>query len=92
MTTTQTQVEAGPAMEMSPLPAKGTSEGGDVVPDAASTQSGDQSKKMDRATYLKIISAGFSFLVTGVNDGSIGAILPYVIREYDVNTAIVSSV
>lgn len=51
-----------------------------------------EAERMDRATYLKIISAGFSFFVAGVNDGSIGALLPYVIREYNVNTAIVSSV
>lgn len=45
-----------------------------------------------RATYLKIISAGFSFFVAGVSDGSIGPLVPYIIRDYDVDTAIVSSV
>ena len=45
---------------------------------------------IDRATYLKLISAGLSFLVTGVNDGSIGAPIPYIIREHKVSTAIVS--
>ncbi|KAH6975233.1 major facilitator superfamily domain-containing protein [Ilyonectria sp. MPI-CAGE-AT-0026] len=48
--------------------------------------------KMDRATYLKITSAAFSFFVAGVNDGSFGALVPYVIRDYGINTAIVSSV
>ena len=47
---------------------------------------------MSWETRLKIMSASFSFLVAGVNDGSVGAIIPYVIREYNVNTAIVSSV
>ncbi|XEU99697.1 hypothetical protein FSHL1_004984 [Fusarium sambucinum] len=41
---------------------------------------------------LKIFSAGFSFFVAGVNDGSIGALVPHIIRDYDVTTAIVSSV
>lgn len=45
----------------------------------------------DTATMLKVVSASFSFFVAGVNDGSVGAIIPYVIREYNVNTAIVSS-
>jgi fucose permease len=45
----------------------------------------------DTATILKVVSASFSFFVAGVNDGSVGAIIPYVIREYNVNTAIVSS-
>jgi hypothetical protein len=47
---------------------------------------------MDKLTYLKLMSAGFSFFVAGVNDGSIGALLPYVIREFHISTAIVSSV
>lgn len=47
---------------------------------------------LDRATYLKLFSAGFSFFVAGINDGSIGALIPYVIRDYDISTAIVSSV
>lgn len=47
--------------------------------------------KFSKGTYLKLISVGFSFFVAGVNDGSIGALLPYVIREYHINTAIVSS-
>lgn len=48
--------------------------------------------KFDRATYFRLISAGFAFFVAGVNDGSIGALVPYIIRDYDVDTAIVSSV
>jgi hypothetical protein len=45
----------------------------------------------DRRTLLKVASASFSFFCAGVNDGSTGAIIPYVIREYEVNTALVSS-
>lgn len=48
--------------------------------------------KLSKGTLLKVISAGFSFFVAGVNDGSIGALLPYIIREYKINTAIVSVV
>lgn len=47
---------------------------------------------LDGRTLLKVAGASFSFFVAGVNDGSVGAIIPYVIREYNVNTAIVSSV
>ena len=54
---------------------------------------GNQSSgKLDRRTLLKVASASFSFFVAGVNDGSVGAIIPHVIREYNVNTDIVSSV
>jgi hypothetical protein len=47
---------------------------------------------LSKSEYLKLISAGFSFFVAGTNDGSIGALIPYVIREYNISTAIVSSV
>ncbi|KAK5994777.1 Bypass of stop codon 6-like protein [Cladobotryum mycophilum] len=47
---------------------------------------------LDKTQSLKLMSAGFSFFVAGVNDGSIGALIPYVIREFNINTAIVSSV
>ncbi|KAM0219938.1 hypothetical protein ACHAQD_006276 [Fusarium lateritium] len=47
--------------------------------------------KPTRAELLKIFSAGISFFVAGVNDGSIGALIPHIIRDYDVTTAIVSS-
>lgn len=48
--------------------------------------------KLDRKAVMKLASAGFCFYVAGVNDGSVGALVPYVIREYGINTAIVSSV
>lgn len=35
---------------------------------------------------LKLISATLSFFLTGLNDGSIGALLPYVLHEYDIDT------
>lgn len=47
--------------------------------------------KYDRITILRLLSAGFSFFVAGVNDGSIGALIPYFMREYEINTTTVSS-
>lgn len=58
----------------------------------ADSQEQGPGERIDRLPYLKIMSAGFSFFVAGVNDGSIGALLPYVIREFHISTAIVSSV
>ncbi|KAG9497491.1 hypothetical protein J7337_010352 [Fusarium musae] len=51
-----------------------------------------RSSKPSTSQLLKIFSAGFSFFVAGVNDGSIGALVPHIIRDYNVTTAIVSSV
>ncbi|KAL3469202.1 major facilitator superfamily domain-containing protein [Aspergillus californicus] len=41
---------------------------------------------------LKLISAGFSFFVAGVNDGSLGALIPYIRQEYTIDTNMVSIV
>ncbi|KAL2808255.1 major facilitator superfamily domain-containing protein [Aspergillus granulosus] len=43
-----------------------------------------------RLLLLKLISSGFSFFVAGVNDGSLGALIPYIRQEYDINTDMVS--
>ncbi|KAJ5227960.1 hypothetical protein N7489_008668 [Penicillium chrysogenum] len=40
--------------------------------------------------YAKILSAGLSFFVAGVNDGSLGSLIPYVIRTYDIGTNMVA--
>ncbi|KAL5332582.1 major facilitator superfamily domain-containing protein [Aspergillus crustosus] len=45
-----------------------------------------------RLLLLKLISAGFSFFVAGVNDGSLGALIPYIRQEYDIDTNMVSIV
>jgi hypothetical protein len=38
----------------------------------------------------KLFSAGFSFFVAGVNDGSMGALLPYILQEYHVGTSFIA--
>jgi hypothetical protein len=82
MAPTQTVLEAAEAI---PLPSRRDTSSHTVPTDEPrpSRPSGPE--------YLKLISVGFSFFVAGVSDGSIGALLPYVIRQYDISTAIVSS-
>ncbi|KAF2159064.1 hypothetical protein M409DRAFT_30484 [Zasmidium cellare ATCC 36951] len=36
---------------------------------------------------LKVFSAAFCFLNAGINDGSLGALIPYILRHYDISTA-----
>lgn len=36
---------------------------------------------------LKVFSAALAFFNTGINDGSIGALIPYILRGYDITTA-----
>lgn len=52
--------------------------------------SGPPEEKLDTATLLKLIAAGFGFFVSGVNDGSVGPLLPYMLRDYKISTAVVS--
>ncbi|CAI6013943.1 unnamed protein product [Clonostachys chloroleuca] len=44
-------------------------------------------EQLPNHTILKFLTASFSFFVAGVNDGSVGALIPYVIRQYHINTA-----
>ncbi|PTB62001.1 MFS general substrate transporter [Trichoderma citrinoviride] len=82
-TGTQTTVES--AIEIADLTqAGGPQDGGSTAE--------TESRSLDKSVYLKLISASFSFFVAGVNDGAIGALIPYFIREHNVSTAIVSSV
>jgi hypothetical protein len=39
---------------------------------------------------MKLFSAAFSFFVAGTNDGSMGALLPYILREYKIGTSLVA--
>jgi hypothetical protein len=83
-TTTQTETSQADGFELRNLESSGYS--------ANDTEPPHSSNKPTKAELLKISSAGFSFFVAGVNDGSLGALIPHIIRDYDVTTAIVSSV
>ena len=43
-------------------------------------------------TKLRLIVAGYSFFCAGVNDGSLGPIIPYLLTTYNINTNFVSIV
>jgi len=40
--------------------------------------------------YLKLACAGFSFFYAGTNDGTIGPLLPYILRRYHISTGLVT--
>lgn len=40
--------------------------------------------------YLKLVCAGFSFFYAGTNDGTIGPLLPYILRRYNISTGLVT--
>lgn len=39
---------------------------------------------------MKLSSAAFAFFTAGTNDGSLGALVPYIIRDYNVETGSIS--
>jgi hypothetical protein len=45
--------------------------------------------KADRP-YLKLACAGFSFFYAGTNDGTLGPLLPYILRRYNISTGLVT--
>lgn len=75
-------------VELTPLPPLHASHEDDTP---TVTQNKD-SLRRDWKLLFRFISCGVSFFVAGVNDGSLGALLPYVIRSYGLTTAIASSV
>jgi hypothetical protein len=64
----------------------------EFLPEGRAGNEAEQASTLDRRTLLRLISAGFSFFVAGINDGSLGVLIPWVIRDHGINTAILSSV
>ena len=68
------------------------STGGVQVSDPSSTNTfpgPPESETVPLQTW-KLFSAGFSFFVAGVNDGSMGALLPYMLKEYHIGTSFIA--
>ncbi|OOQ82673.1 putative MFS transporter [Penicillium brasilianum] len=82
---TQTQTKTKTFVIQARPPAKSTSEE-PTIPREPEAEEPRQQKWQ----YPKIISAGFSFFVAGVNDGSLGSLIPYVIRSYSIDTNMVA--
>ena len=45
---------------------------------------------LNKKNIARILAIGFSFLFAGLNDGSLGALTPYIIRTYHVGTEMVA--
>lgn len=70
------------------------------VPQASTTADTDETHrdeveavtKLSRADLVRLIVAGFAFFCSGINDGSLGPLIPYIIQAYRINTNFVSIV
>lgn len=74
-------------IELVPIDHRHRAEGEDPSPTQVTRKTG-----RDWKLLFQLTSCGVSFFVAGVNDGSLGALLPYIIRSYGLTAAIVSSV
>lgn len=63
-----------------------------VSEERTAQQSVDAQPPIDRSTLLPLICAGYSFFCAGVNDDSLGPLIPYLIRSYSIGTNFVSIV
>ncbi|KAL1610044.1 hypothetical protein SLS60_001709 [Paraconiothyrium brasiliense] len=45
---------------------------------------------LNKENLIKILTVGFSFIFAGLNDGSLGALTPYILRTYHVGTEYVA--
>jgi fucose permease len=52
----------------------------------------ETSQKLCKADLTRLIVAGFAFFCSGINDGSLGPLIPYILRQYQINTNFVSIV
>lgn len=60
------------------------------LPESETVISESQHPREIKWGYFKILSAGGSFFVAGVNDGSLGSIIPFFLQSYDVGTDMAS--
>lgn len=41
---------------------------------------------LDKTNMIRILTVGFSYIFAGLNDGSLGALTPYILRTYHIGT------
>ncbi len=63
---------------------------GEVPEERNPQQTVDAQHPIDGATLLKLMCSGYSFFCAGVNDGSLGPLIPYLLRSYGISTNFVS--
>ncbi|KAA8648091.1 putative MFS transporter [Aspergillus tanneri] len=63
-----------------------------IVVNTMETETQVQESESPPRLLLKLISAGFAFFVAGINDGSLGALIPYIREAYQIDTNLVAVV
>lgn len=68
-----------PSIELEAVPTSGSNCVGD--PPAREVASQEQP-----APVVKLVGSGFSFFCAGVNDGTLGALVPYILSTFAIST------
>jgi fucose permease len=50
----------------------------------------ETSQKLSKPDLTRLMVAGFAFFCSGINDGSLGPLIPYILRQYQIETNFVS--
>lgn len=79
---------SNPPIELDSNSVRDSKQGG-VVASEAQVEAPPKDAPM-KNLHLKLFSSGFSFFVAGTNDGSMGALLPYILRSYHIGTGLVA--
>ncbi|CZR50282.1 related to tetracycline resistance proteins [Phialocephala subalpina] len=73
------------------LRARNVQEGATILEDPSlTTIVVDSEAASTPLPIFKLLSSGLSFLVAGINDGSLGALLPYMLSTYNISTSMIS--
>jgi hypothetical protein len=56
----------------------------------AQLEGSSQDTALTHLNILKVLAASLSFFLAGSNDGSLGALTPYILRTYNVGTEYVA--
>jgi hypothetical protein len=86
----QTMLPDQPAIELSSRDEGGKSYAKDIT---ATPADGSPALALTPPIFrrkMKLFSAGFSFFVAGTNDGSMGALLPYMLQDYNIGTSLIA--
>ncbi|RAR12405.1 MFS general substrate transporter [Stemphylium lycopersici] len=62
----------------------------EAVPTNTEGKTTNEETALTKKTLLKVIAASISFFFAGNNDGSLGALTPYILRTYNVGTEYVA--
>lgn len=63
-----------------------------TTPDSHHVAEAENTQGLAKADLIRLLVAGFAFFCSGINDGSLGPLIPYILRQYQINTNFVSIV